>query len=598
MSIWKVFSTFYRFLLKDKLLFGVFVLLVIVSNIAFNLNPYFYKTFVEKIPELNQSYLIKLLFIFVAVKFFGVITDIIAFYVGDAVLFEATKNARVEIFNKVNNLDYSFHTSKSTGSLISAFKRGDGAMFSFFHDVHVRMFGVLIGFLVMIYFLIALNPLIVVLVTLSLVLTIISAKFLVANNVNKRKVFNHEEDAISGIITDNLINFETVKMFAKEAWEAKRLTKSFVPWKKALWGYGNSFRLIDGVMGTLINISIFLVLYLTINQAINLNLTVPDFVLITSFLSGFYPKLWDLVWSTRDLAKNYADIEKYFGLLEYKEEVIDPIKPVKISHLAGVINFIKVSHSYKGGTKNAIKNLELRINSGESVAFVGRSGSGKTTITKLLMRFFDPTKGKITIDGIDIKDFKKTDLRGFFGVVPQEPVLFNNTIEYNIAYGRTSVKVRPLYRSALRVGPFDTGLQVRNLQVQEAAKMAHLSDFIEKLQEKYNTNVGERGIKLSGGQKQRLAIARMIMSNPDIIIFDEATSHLDSESEKLIQDAFWKVAKNKTTIIIAHRLSTIAKADRIVVMDNGKITDIGTHQELLNKNSGIYKHLWNLQLSS
>jgi len=552
-----------------------------------NLNPYFYQLFVKAIPSLDQNYLINLLFIFIGTRFLGVITDIFAFYVGDSILFEAAKNARIDIFKHVQNLDFSFHTNKSTGSLISAFKRGDGAFFSFFHDVHVRMFGVLIGFLVMVYFLLNLNPLIVVLTTASLIITIIAAKFLVANNVAKRKIFNHEEDAISGIITDNLINFETVKLFAKEKWENKRLTKSFIPWKRALWGYGNSFRLIDAVMGTLISLSIFLVLYLTINQAIDLNLTVPDFVLITGFLSAFYPKLWDLVWSTRDLAKNYADIEKYFGLLEYKEEVLDPIKPKLLKSLKGVIEFKNVSHSYLGGTKNAIKKLNLTIKAGESVAFVGRSGSGKTTITKLLMRFFDPTGGEITIDGIDIKDFLKTDLRSFFGVVPQEAVLFNNTIGYNIAYGGTSQRI--LQGRNLK------GLSAEVPTLIEASRMAHLSDFIEKLPQKYETNVGERGIKLSGGQKQRLAIARMIMSNPDIIIFDEATSHLDSESEKLIQDAFWNYAKNKTTIVIAHRLSTIAKADRIIVMDDGKIIEEGSHKDLVENKNGLYKHLWNLQ---
>ncbi|HCR35700.1 hypothetical protein A2130_01270 [Candidatus Woesebacteria bacterium GWC2_33_12] len=580
MSISKVFAVFYKYLLKNKPLFGFFLLLVIVSNIAMNLNPYFYQLFVKAIPSLEQNYLINLLFIFIAVRLFGVITDLLAFYVGDVVLFEAAKNARLDIFKHVQNLDFSFHTNKSTGSLISAFKRGDGALFSFFHDVHVRMLGVLIGFLVMVYFLIQLNPLIVVLTTTSLILTVISAKFLVANNVAKRKLFNHEEDVISGIITDNLINFETVKLFAKEKWENSRLSKSFKPWTKTLWGYGNSFRLIDGVMGTLINLSIFFVLYLTINQAISLNLTVPDFVLITGFLSAFYPKLWDLVWSTRDLAKNYADIEKYFGLLEYKEEVLDPIKPIKLSHLEGVIEFKNVSHSYVGGTKNAIKNLNLTINKGESVAFVGRSGSGKTTITKLLMRFFDPTGGEITIDGINIKNFNKSDLRGFFGVVPQEAVLFNNTIGYNISYGATLQ---------------GETLQEQGFTLTDATRMAHLDEFINKLPNKYETNVGERGIKLSGGQKQRLAIARMIMSKPDIIIFDEATSHLDSESEKLIQDAFWRYAKQKTTIVIAHRLSTIAKADRIVVLDNGKITEIGKHSELLTNKNGVYQKLWNLQ---
>src|SRR3989344_489377 len=209
MSISKVFATFYFYLLKNKGLFALFVLLMIVSNIAFNLNPYFYRLFVEAIPDLNKSYLINLLFIFIGIRFLGVITDLIAFYIGDKIVFEAAKNARLSIFKHVQNLDFAFHTNKSTGSLISAFKRGDGAFFSFFHDVHIRMFGVLIGFLVMVYFLINLNLLIVILTVVSLVLTVILAKFLVANNVNKRKLFNHQEDKISGIITDNLINFET-----------------------------------------------------------------------------------------------------------------------------------------------------------------------------------------------------------------------------------------------------------------------------------------------------------------------------------------------------------------------------------------------------
>ena len=574
MAVSKVFATFYHFLLKKKGLFILFLLLVVVSNVAYNLNPYFYRLFVEGIPDLNKSYLINLLFIFIGVRLSGVVFDILAFIIGDIILFEAAKNARLSIFKHVSDLDFSFHTNKSTGSLISAFKRGDGAFFSFFHDVHVRLFGVFIGFLVMVYFLIQLNPLIVGLVTASLILTVVAAKFLVSNNVNKRKFFNQEEDKISGIITDNLINFETVKIFAKEFWENKRLSASFKPWTKALWGYGNSFRLIDGTMGLLINLSIFFVLYLSINQAINLRLNVGDFVLITGFLSNFYPKLWDLVWSTRDLAKNYADIEKYFGLLEHKEEVLDPINPIKKRAVEGEIEFKNVSHSYQGGTKNAVKNLSLKIKKGESIAFVGRSGSGKTTITKLLMRFFDPTRGKITIDGIDIKNFTKANLRGFFGVVPQEAVLFNNTIAYNIGYGAKKNMKQGVIR---------------------ATKMANLSDFIEKLPLKYETNVGERGIKLSGGQKQRLAIARMIMSKPDIIVFDEATSHLDSESEKLIQDAFWKYAQGKTTIIIAHRLSTIAKADRIVVMDKGEIVEIGTHKDLLNNKNGIYNKLWNIQ---
>lgn len=570
-----VLKTFYSFVFKKKLIFIGLVLLIAVSNILFSLNPVFYKQFVETIPSLNYQSLLQILLLFMAVRVSAVIVDMITFWVGDYILFQASIDARVKIFKKVQDLDFAFHTEKSTGSLISSFKRGDSAFFSFFHDIHHRMMPVLVSFLVMLFFFSKLDIYIVALILSSIVVTLFATKFLISNNVNKRRVFNKEEDNISGILTDNLINFESVKLFAKEKWEEERLVTSFVPWLKGLWGYGNSFRVIDGTMGVIINLSIFFILFLTINQTVSLKLSVGDFVLITGFLSNFYPKLWDLIWGARDLAKNYADIEKYFALLDNEIEVTDPENPIEMSKIKGDIEFKNVSHSYKSGTKNAIKNLSLKIKAGESIAFVGKSGSGKTTITKLLMRFFDPEKGKILIDGIDIKKFKKSTLRSFFGVVPQEPVLFNNTIGYNIMYGSQN--------------------KTSKSKVVEAAKLANIDEFIQSLHDKYESNVGERGIKLSGGQKQRLAIARMIMSDPDIIIFDEATSHLDSESEKLIQDAFWKYANNRTTIIIAHRLSTISKADRIVVMDKGKVTEIGNHTELLKNKKGIYSLLWDIQ---
>ena len=422
-----------------KACFYRFSFLVIISNVLFSLNPIFYKKFVDSIPSLNFDNLLNILLLYMAVRVSAVIIDMLTFWIGDYVLFQSSIDARVTIFKKVQDLDFAFHTEKSTGSLISAFKRGDSAFFSFFHDIHHRMLGVFISFIVMVYFFTSLDPFIMIMAIGSLIATLAVTKFLIANNVNKRKFFNEDEDKISGIITDNLINFETVKLFAKENWEENRLKENFRSWLNTLWGYGNSFRLIDGTMGAIINLSIFIILYLTIGETVNLRLTIGEFVLITGFLSNFYPKLWDLVWGTRDLAKNYADIEKYFELLNHEIEVKDPEHPISLASVSGQIEFINVSHSYKGGTKNAIRNLELKINKGESIAFVGRSGSGKTTITKLLMRFFDPTTGNIKIDGIDIKNFNKSTLRGFFGVVPQEAVLFNNTIGYNISYGGKGV---------------------------------------------------------------------------------------------------------------------------------------------------------------
>lgn len=572
----KTLKTFYYFVFRKKLLFCVIMLLVILASILTSITPYFFKLFVEAIPTLNYQWLLQILFIYLGVNILALAFDVAGIWFGDAILFDAARDARVEIFKKVQDLDFAFHSSKSTGSLISAFKRGDSAFFTLYHIIHFRFLDVFVSTAVMLYFFANINLAIAALIVASFSVTVFITKFLVARNVKQRTIFNKEEDNISGIIVDNMINYETVKLFSKEKWEQDRLSKAFIPWRNALWGYGNTFRAIDISIGSITTLSIFLILFVSIRSAANLTLSIGDFVLITGFIGVFFPKLWNLVWNARDIAKNYADVEKYFGLLDFGIDVKDPVEPIKAESVDGEILFKNVSFAYGERKLNAIRNFTLKIRQGQSVALVGRSGSGKTTLVKLLMRFYDLSKGKIMIDGTNIKDFNKSDLRSFIGVVPQEPILFNNTIAYNIAYGKK--------------GPFTLS------EVERAAKLANIDGFIESLPKKYETQVGERGVKLSGGQKQRLAIARMILSDPAIIIFDEATSQLDSESEKLIQEAFWKAVKNKTTIIIAHRLSTIMRADKIVVMEHGRIKEVGSHKELLSKPDSLYSHFWNLQI--
>lgn len=566
---------FYGFILKRKLAFAGFILLVIIATTLQNITPYFFKLFVDEIPKLNYSGLIYLLYVFIAVNVAGLLFNIASFWVGDFILFNSAKEARLKIFGYVQSLDFAFHTGKSTGSLISAFKRGDSAFFTLFFEIHHRILEILVSAFVMFFFFLRLDIRIVLFAFLSVAITLAVTKFLISFNIKKRSIFNKNEDEISGVLTDNLINYETVKLFAKEKWEENRLKDKFVGWIKALWGYGNSFRLIDFSIGGVSNLGLFLILFVSLQNAAKLKLTVGDFVLVTTFVGLFFSKLWELVFSLRDIAKTYADIQTYFGLLHNPIMVKDPEKPIKLEKVSGRINFNNVTFSYKNGTQGALKNFSLRIAQGESVALVGKSGSGKTTLIKLLLRFFDTSKGTITIDGIDIRKFTKDNLRSLMGVVPQEPILFNNTIAYNIGYGKENAT---------------------SGEIKAAASLANIDEFIESLTGKYETQVGERGVKLSGGQKQRLAIARMILSNPDIIIFDEATSQLDSESEKLIQDAFWKVREGKTTIIIAHRLSTVAKADKIVVMEEGRIKEIGSHKELLKNKDSLYKHFWDLQI--
>lgn len=551
------------------------IICVVLGSILGSVTPYFLKLFVEAIPSLNYQRMVIILMFYFGFNVFSLALDVASGWVGDAVLFVASKDARQEIFKHVLDLDFAFHSDKSTGSLISAFKRGDGAFFNLYQIINFRFLDVIVSTTVMLYFFTRIDIWITVIIAVSFIITLYATKILVVYNVKKRNEFNEEEDKVSAIITDNMMNYETVKLFAQEKAEQGRLKNAFLPWTQTLWGYGNSFRLIDIVIGLVTNVSIFFVFLLAIGSVIHLKIGIGDFVLIIGFIGAFFPKIWNLVWSARDIAKNYADIERYFGLLDFDVTVHDSENPVNTTKVNGEINFDNVSFKYTQKNRNAISNFNLKIKPGESIALVGRSGSGKTTLVKLLMRFYDVTGGEITIDGIDIKNFAKSDLRSFIGVVPQEPILFNNSIAYNIGYGRDNPEPN---------------------EIRAAAKLANISEFIESLPDKYETEVGERGVKLSGGQKQRLAIARMILSNPDIVIFDEATSHLDSESEKLIQNAFWKARADKTTIIIAHRLSTVMRADKIIVMDRGKITETGTHNSLLKQKDSLYSHFWNLQI--
>jgi len=569
----KVYKRYYQFLLHYKLKFVVFLVFLIALSISESIQPYFYKLFVEQVPQGSFNSLLLILVAYSGVRFFALLLDVATFWIGDSVLLPSARDARMAVFKKIQDLDFAFSLTRSTGSMISTIKRGDLAFFNFFHAVNIRLVKISMSFVVVMVVFIQLKVEIALVMLVSMMVNMFFAYFLIKTNIKARKRFNDEEDNISGVIVDNMINFETVKLFAKEGEEYKKLGKKFVPWTKELWGYANSFRKIDIVIGTLGEISLFLVLFIGLKQVTSFSLSTAEYIMVLGFVSSFFPKFFELIYELRNIAKFNVDLQKYFDVFNHDTLVKDPEKPVKKKFAKGEIIFEKVSFSYPEGQEHALKNVKLRIREGQSVAFVGHSGAGKTTITKLLMRFFDPTKGRITIDGVDIKDLTKTALRSFMGVVPQEPILFNESIAYNIGYGAGTVEMK---------------------EVISASKMANLHDFIIGLKDGYKTKVGERGVRLSGGQKQRLAIARMILSNPDIIIFDEATSQLDSESEKLIQDAFWKASKDKTTLIIAHRLSSITRADKIVVMEDGQIVEVGTHKTLVKK-QGVYSRFWKLQ---
>jgi ATP-binding cassette subfamily B protein len=328
----------------------------------------------------------------------------------------------------------------------------------------------------------------------------------------------------------------------------------------------------DVSIGSTSGFGMLFILWLAIKK-LNNGFSLGDFVMVAGFITGFYYQFFHLFFRIRDIAKSITDIEKYFGILDNSTQVPDPSSPVTLENPSGNLIFKHLAFAYPNTRDKVLDDINLEIKNGEKVAFVGRSGAGKTTLIKLLLRFYDATSGSIEFDGVNIKKFTKSYLRSLMAVVPQEPIMFNNTVKFNLSYGNEKASFKA---------------------IKQAASDASILDFIEKLPKKWKSEVGERGIKLSGGQKQRLAIARALLVNPKILIFDEATSNLDSESERKIQSALNLASKNRTVIIIAHRFSTIRNADKIVVLSNGTIAEIGKHRDLIKK-GGLYKMLWTLQ---
>ncbi len=408
--------------------------------------------------------------------------------------------------------------------------------------------------------------------------SLVVSMWLVKINIAKRNAFNKADDELSSVRADNLVNFDTVKYFANEVFEQKRFRDLLNRWDKALQAYFFTFRYFDTVLGNIINLSLVGIMAWGLNDLRHQGITLAEFLMITTFAMTLFPKMMHFLFNLRELAKRYSDLKKYLNLLDEEVTVADPVEPVIIPDQGGQIVFENVSFNYEKKQTQVLKEFNLTINSGEVVALVGYSGAGKSTIAKLLMRMYDPTNGRILINGVDIRQVKKADLRSKVGIVPQDPLLFNNTVVYNIAYARQTASQD---------------------EINLVAESAKIDGFVNDLPNGYQTMVGERGIKLSGGQRQRLAIARVLLKQPEVIIFDEATSALDSASEQKIQSAFWDLVRDKThprtAIVIAHRLSTIMRADRIVVMDKGKIVEIGSHQQLLERKQGIYYRLWSLQ---
>eukprot|EP01080_Neovahlkampfia_damariscottae_P009771 gene9771-2098_t len=494
-----------------------------------------------------------------------------------AVTQNALKDANLETFEHLYHLSLNFHISKKTGSLLQIIERGTRAMSSLCQFMLMNILPIILELtLVCILFSVRYIFWITLVVVVDVFLYISFTLSVTEWRTKFRREMNKNENQANEKAVDALINYETVKYYTAEEHEKARYQKSLEGYNYSAQKSTVSLGVLNVGQAIIIALGTTGVMLLTAYEVTIGNTTVGDFVLVNTFMLQIYTPLNFLGTAYRLIKQALVDMEQMFDLLKQNPDVKDPENPLEFNPTKGEIVFDNVVFGYGDDESNPVlKGVSFKVPAGKQLAVVGSSGAGKSTLGKLLFRFYDVTSGSIRIDGVDISDVKQSDLRRHIGIVPQDTVLFNDTIRYNINYGNQNAS---------------------DIEVQEAATVAKVSKFIEKLPEGWETKVGERGLRLSGGEKQRVAIARAVLKNPPIMLFDEATSALDTNTEKEIQDSLRDVFKGKTTtIILAHRLSTIIDSDEIIVMKNGQIAERGDHDSLLELN-GEYALLWNKQM--
>jgi len=485
----------------------------------------------------------------------------------------AARSISLEVFQHLHALSLRFHLERQTGGMTRDIERGTRGVHSLISMSLYSIVPTIIELTLVLSILgVKFDAGFVWITLAALVVYIVFTVTVTEWRTQFRKTMNELDSVAQSRAVDSLLNYETVKYFNNEGFEAGRYDASLERYRKAAVKSQTTLSLLNAGQQCLIAVSLVAMLYRATQGVVDGHMTLGDLVMVNAFMIQLYIPLNFLGVIYREIKQSLTDLDKMFVLLEKEREVRDAPGARPLAGHDSTVRFEDVNFAYEAA-RPILKHVSFEIPAGKTVAVVGPSGSGKSTLARLLYRFYDVQQGRITIGGEDIRQVTQASVRQAIGIVPQDTVLFNDTVEYNIAYGRPGASRE---------------------EVEEAARAARIHDFIAHTPKGYETMVGERGLKLSGGEKQRVAIARTLLKNPPIVIFDEATSALDSANERAIQSELKSAARNKTTLVIAHRLSTVVDAHEILVLESGVIVERGTHAQLL-ASQGKYAQMWRLQ---
>ena len=571
---WRISGRLLPYLWKHRIRIAIALLFLVLARVANVTVPLTLKRIVddldaEPIIAVPIAFLVAYGLLRLSTILFNEIRNVVFSRAG----IQIAMNISSRVFEHLHNLSLSFHLDRKIGALSRDIDRGSTAVTNFLRMVVFNIMPVAIEITVVLGILWQQLDVRYVVITFVMILIYSFCTFWITRWRTKFRVQMNESESMANTwALDSLINYETVKMFTNERLEREGYDRALQQWSDASFKNSLSLSFLNAGQGLIIAVGLTILMIMAAFGVKQGELTIGDFVMVNVFLIQLYIPLNFLGSVYRDLNHSLVDMERMFDLIDVDPEITDQpgAKPLSLSQ--GEIRFDRVSFAYQKDLET-LKDISFTIPGGSTLAVVGPSGSGKSTLAKLLLRLYDPDAGSISIDGQDIKSLTQESVRSVMGVVPQDTVLFNETIRYNIDYGR----------------PGSTDEQVAG-----AARVAQIHDFISSHPQGYDILVGERGLKLSGGEKQRVAIARVALKGARILIFDEATSSLDSRSENAIQKALKSVSADNTTLVIAHRLSTIVGADEIIVLDQGSIAERGSHDFLVTQ-SGLYGQMWKLQ---